>query len=152
LHTDLQEVEHQIIETTVGRVLFNDHLPEGVPFVNGVLKKKGLGQLVSYCYLRLGSEKTVLMVDEVKALGFYYATRAGISIGIDDMVIPANKPRLVEEARREQIAVEQQYLDGAITNGERYSKVIGIWSDVTERISDEMFKEMEKIDRSGGEF
>jgi DNA-directed RNA polymerase subunit beta' len=152
LHTDLQEVERQTIETTAGRVLFNDHLPEGVPFVNGILKKKGLGQLVSYCYLRLGPEKTVRMVDEVKALGFYYATRAGISIGIDDMVIPANKPKLVEEARREQIAVEQQYLDGAITNGERYNKVIGIWSDVTERISDEMFKEMEKIDRGGGEF
>jgi DNA-directed RNA polymerase subunit beta' len=152
LHTDVQDVEKQSIETTVGRVLFNDHLPEGVPFINGILKKKGLGQLVSYCYLRLGSEKTVVMVDEIKALGFLYATRAGVSIGIDDMVIPANKPKLVEEARREQIAVEQQYLDGAITNGERYNKVIGIWSDVTERISDEMFKEMEKIDRSGGEF
>ena len=152
LHTDIQEVEKQAIDTTVGRVLFNDHLPEGVPFINGILKKKGLGQLVSFCYLRLGSEKTVEMVDEVKSLGFYYATRAGVSIGIDDMVIPMNKARLVEEARREQIAVEQQYLDGAITNGERYNKVIGIWSDVTERVSDEMFKEMEKIDRSGGEF
>jgi DNA-directed RNA polymerase subunit beta' len=152
LHTDVQEVERQIISTTVGRVLFNDHLPEGVPFINGILKKKGLGQLVSYCYLRLGSEKTVQMVDEVKSLGFYYATAAGVSIGIDDMVIPASKTRLVEEARREQIAVEQQYLDGAITNGERYNKVIGIWSEVTEKISDEMFKEMEKIDKSGREF
>jgi DNA-directed RNA polymerase subunit beta' len=152
LHTDVQELERQIITTTAGRVLFNDHLPEGVPFINGILKKKGLGQLVSYCYLRLGSEKTVQMVDEIKALGFYYATRAGVSIGIDDMVIPASKGRLVEEARREQIAVEQQYLDGAITNGERYNKVIGIWSEVTEKISDEMFKEMEKIDRGGGEF
>jgi DNA-directed RNA polymerase subunit beta' len=152
LHTDMQEVERQLIDTSVGRVLFNDHLPEGIPFVNGVLKKKGLGQLVSYGYLRLGPEKTVDMVDEIKALGFAYATRAGVSIGIDDMVIPANKTRLVDEARREQIAVEQQYLDGAITNGERYNKVIGIWSEVTERISDEMFKEMEKIDRSGGEF
>jgi len=152
LHTEVQDVEKQAIETTVGRVLFNDHLPEGVPFINGLLKKKGLGQLVSYCYLRLGPEKTVQMVDEVKSLGFYYATRAGVSIGIDDMVIPANKAKLVEEARREQIAVEQQYLDGAITNGERYNKVIGIWSDVTERISEEMFKDMEKIDRSGGEF
>ncbi|HEV8376383.1 MAG TPA: DNA-directed RNA polymerase subunit beta', partial [Candidatus Polarisedimenticolia bacterium] len=152
LHTDVQEVERQIITTTVGRILFNDHLPEGVPFINGILKKKGLGQLVSYCYLRLGSEKTVQMVDEIKALGFYYATRAGVSIGIDDMVIPASKGRLVEEARREQIAVEQQYLDGAITNGERYNKVIGIWSEVTEKISDEMFKEMEKIDRGGAEF
>ena len=152
LHTDVQDVEKQAIETTVGRVLFNDHLPEGVPFINGILKKKGLGQLVSYCYLRLGPEKTVQMVDELKDLGFYYATRAGVSIGIDDMVIPANKAKLVEEARREQIDVEQQYLDGAITNGERYNKVIDIWSDVTERISDEMFKEMEKIDRSGGEF
>src|SRR5467141_2692201 len=152
LHTEIQIVEKQLISTTIGRILFNDHLPEGVPFVNGLLKKKGLGQLVQFCYLHFGNEKTVKMVDELKTLGFYYANRAGVSIGIDDMVVPANKERLVEEARRAQDAVENEYKEGAITPGERYNKVIAIWSDVTEKISDAMFKQMQEIDNSGGEF
>src|SRR3989442_8136451 len=92
------------------------------------------------------------MVDEFKTLGFYYATRAGVSIGIDDMVIPAHKERLVDEARKAQIAVEKEYQEGAITPGERYNKVIAIWSDVTEKISEEMFKEMQDIDQGAGEF
>src|SRR3989442_436022 len=152
LHTEIQVVDRQLISTTVGRILFNDHLPEGVPYVNGLLKKKGLGQLVQFCYLHFGNEKSVRMVDELKTLGFYYATKAGVSIGIDDMVVPAEKGRLVAEARKAQILVEREYTDGAITPGERYNKVIAIWSDVTEKISDAMFKEMQEIDQSGGEF
>jgi DNA-directed RNA polymerase subunit beta' len=152
LHTEVQQVEHQIIHTTVGRVIFNDRLPKGLPFFNGLLKKKGLMQLVNYCYLRHGNEKTVELVDALKDIGFLYATKAGVSIGIDDMVIPGNKNKLVEQARKEQIAVEQQYLDGAITNGERYNKVIGIWSEVTDRVSDEMFKEMQRVEHTSAEF
>ena len=83
---------------------------------------------------------TVDLVDRLKDLGFLYATRAGISIGIDDMVVPPDKKDMVERARQdEQIEVEQQYLDGVITNGERYNKVIAIWSDATERVSEAMF-------------
>src|SRR6266852_4873781 len=93
-----------------------------MPYINGLLKKKGVGQLVNYCYLRFGLETTVKMLDEIKALGFNYATRAGLSIGIDDMVIPDNKKTLVRDADKQVIAVQQQYLDGAITNGERYNK------------------------------
>ncbi|HEV8121694.1 MAG TPA: DNA-directed RNA polymerase subunit beta'', partial [Candidatus Polarisedimenticolia bacterium] len=117
-----------------------------------LLKKKGLGQLVQFCYLHFGNEKTVEMVDKLKELGFSYATRAGVSIGIDDMVIPERKDEMVREARRAQDAVDNEYKEGAITGGERYNKVIAIWSEVTERISEEMFREMQKIDRSGGEF
>ncbi len=152
LHTDVQQVERRLISTTVGRVIFNDSLPEGTPFVNGLLKKRGLGQLVQFCYLRLGQEQTVKMVDRLKNLGFLYATRAGISIGIDDMVIPPSKDKLVADARKEQIQVEKLYLDGVITNGERYNKVIAIWSDLTDRVSDEMFKEMKKQEQERGEF
>ena len=152
LRTEVQYVESQLINTTAGRAIFNDHLPEGVPYVNGILKKKGLGQLVQFCYLRFGNEKTVQMVDELKNLGFLYATLAGISIGIDDMVIPSTKPKLVESAQKEQINIQQQYLDGAITSGERYNKVIAIWSEVTEKISDAMFQEMKRADAEGGEF
>jgi len=152
LHIKPEIVANQPISTTVGRVFFNTELPEGMPFINGVLKKKGLGQLVAYCYLTRGNEKTVEMLDKLKDLGFTYATIAGISIGIEDMLIPAEKQTLVKKARDEVIAVEQQYLDGIITNGERYNKVIAIWSDVTEKVSDVMFKSMETEEVEQGEF
>ncbi len=149
LHTEPIIFEKQYMETTVGRVILNDHLPEDMPFINGLLKKKGLGQLVQYCYLNFGLATTVQMLDEVKNLGFLYATRAGISIGIDDMVVPSTKAELVRQAEREVVAVQNQYQEGAITNGERYNKIIEIWSKVTERVSDEMFEAMEEDDRTG---
>ena len=152
IHTEVQNIKNQVINTTVGRVILNDHLPKGLPFVNGLLRKKGLQQLVQYGYLRFGLEKTVEMLDAIKDLGFTYATRAGISIGIDDLIIPENKERLVASAQKEVLDVEKQYQDGAITNGERYNKVIAIWSTVTEKVADAMFKEMEQTDREGGEF
>jgi DNA-directed RNA polymerase subunit beta' len=151
-HTEPQQVKNQIINTTVGRVILNDHLPAGTPFINGLLRKKGLQGIVQYGYLRFGLEKTVEMLDAIKDLGFTYATRAGISISIDDLVIPEGKERMVLAAQKDVIDVEKQYLDGAITNGERYNKVISIWSGVTEKVADAMFQEMEKQDRDGVEF
>ena len=94
-------------------------------------------------------EVTVQMLDGVKNLGFLYATRAGISIGIDDMVVPGEKAKLVRDAEKAVIEVQSQYQEGAITQGERYNKIIEIWSKVTERVSDEMFKSMEEDDRTG---
>ena len=120
-----------------------------MPFINGLLKKKGIGALVNYGYLRFGLETTVKMLDEVKTLGFKYATRAGLSIGIDDMVIPDSKKTLVKDAEKQVVAVQQQYLDGAITNGERYNKVIEIWSAITEKVADEMFGQMQRRDKEG---
>jgi DNA-directed RNA polymerase subunit beta' len=152
LHTETSEVKGKIINTTVGRVLLNDALPKAMPFVNGLLKKKGLQQLVQKCYLDLGLERTVEMLDALKNLGFTYATRSGLSIGIDDLVIPGNKAQLVKDARAEVIKVEQQYLEGAITNGERYNKIIAMWSEVTEKVADEMFGEMAELDRTGRSF
>src|SRR5512146_1787131 len=150
LHTEPVHLERHYINTTVGRAILNDHLPEGMPYINGLLKKKGIGQLVNYCYLRFGLETTVPMLDEIKQLGFLYATKAGLSIGIDDMVIPANKKILVRDAEKQVVSVQQQYLDGAITNGERYNKVIEIWSAITDRVADEMFQTMETQDTTGG--
>jgi len=89
------------------------------------------------------------MLDEVKMLGFRFATRAGLSIGIDDMVIPDSKKVLVRDAEKQVVNVQQQYLDGAITNGERYNKVIEIWSGITEKVADEMFAEMQRRDKEG---
>ncbi len=152
LDADEASVNAAIINTTVGRVIFNDALPVEMPFINGLLKKKGLQQAVRYCHLRLGLEKTVEMLDSLKSLGFTYATRSGLSIGIDDMIIPEKKVEFVQNARDEVIKVEGQYQEGAITNGERKNKVIAIWSEVTEKIADAMFSDMEALDKSGRNF
>jgi DNA-directed RNA polymerase subunit beta' len=151
MRATVQENVRRVINTTAGRVIFNDSIPPGLPFVNGTLKKKGLQALVNYCHLRLGHEMTVKMLDDLKQLGFLYATRAGISIGIDDLVTPDAKKTLVEKAERDVIDVEQQYLDGVITNGERYNKVIAIWSEVTDRVAKEMFKAMDDREKASGE-
>jgi DNA-directed RNA polymerase subunit beta' len=143
----IQENVRRVINTTVGRVIFNDSIPEGLPFINGTLKKKGLQSIVSYCHIRLGHEMTVKMLDDLKTLGFLYATKAGISIGIDDLVTPEAKKNLVGKADKDVIDVEQQYLDGVITNGERYNKVVAIWSEVTDKVAKEMFKAMDQRER-----
>jgi len=148
-HTEPVEFSKQFINTTVGRAILNDALPEGMPYVNGLLKKKGMGQLINYCYLNLGLEVTVKTLDRIKDLGFAYATRSGLSVGLDDMVIPDSKYTVVHEAEKQVIAVQQQYLDGAITNGERNNKVIQMWSGVTERVADEMFNNMKRADKEG---
>ena len=98
LHAELENLEGQLVETTVGRVIFNMHLPPDIPYVNGLLKKRGLQDLVGYCFIKLGNAKTVAMLDEMKEITFLYATKAGISIGIDDMVIPSTKTQLLDEA------------------------------------------------------
>jgi DNA-directed RNA polymerase subunit beta' len=149
VHTEAVEYNNQFISTTVGRAILNDSLPEGMPFVNGLLKKKGIGQLINYCYLNLGLEITVKTLDKVKDLGFRYATRSGLSVGLDDMVIPDSKYTLVGDAEKNVLTMQQQYLDGAITNGERSNKVIQMWSGVTERVADEMFSNMKRADKEG---
>ena len=149
IHSEPIQYSKQYMDTTVGRVILNDRLPADMPFVNGLLKKRGLMQLVQYCYLHFGRAETVEMIDGLKSLGFNYATKAGLSIGINDMVVPAEKQRLVKGAQKDVMSVEQQYLDGAITHGERYNKIIEIWSKLTERVSDEMFTGLESSDTSG---
>jgi len=141
----------EILETTVGRTLFNEVVPEPLRFVNQELKKKEVTALVGRCYNLLGNEATVAFLDELKDLGFRYATLSGLSIGIDDMHIPSSKERQIAGAREQVNEVEQQYQDGVITNGERYNKVVDIWAHVTELIAEEMFRELEGGEQ-GGEF
>src|SRR5436190_832466 len=152
VHAEVIDAKSYMLSTTVGRTILYDHLPKGMPFINGLLKKKGLGQLVSFTYLRYGPEMTVKMLDHIKALGFLFAMRAGITISIDDLIVPPGKRDYVENAQNEVVKVDQQYRDGAITNGERYNKVIAIWSDVTEKISDMMFTEMERAEKASHGF
>ena len=150
VHAPMGSVTNRIIDTTVGRVLFKMAMPEEMPFINGLLKKRGLGQVINYCFIHFGRDLTVKALDGLKNVGFHYATMAGFTVGIDDMTVPARKEDLVAEARNQVIDIEQQYLDGAITNGERYNKVIAIWSEVTEQVADaNMFRQMEEGDRKG---
>src|SRR5216117_3012199 len=136
----------EVLETTVGRTLFNGVVPEPLRFVN-----QEITALVGRCYNLLGNEVTVAFLDELKDVGFRYATLSGLSIGIDDMHIPSSKERHIASAREQVNEVEQQYQDGVITNGERYNKVVDIWAHVTEQISEEMFRELEGGEQ-GGEF
>ena len=133
-----------IADTTVGRILLWEVVPEGVPFklVNRVQGKKQLADLIDSCYRQGGQKKTVLLADALRSLGYKYATMAGISICIDDMQIPAAKKRELDAAQKEVAEIEEQYTEGLITDGERYNKVVDIWAQVAEKIAKEMMDEI----------
>ncbi|MBM3304679.1 MAG: DNA-directed RNA polymerase subunit beta' [Candidatus Aminicenantes bacterium] len=145
----VQMIKKELIETTAGRLIFNGALPEGFPFINGTLRKKGLENLVFYTYLKAGLPPTVLILDALKALGFSYATQAGFSLGIDDFVIPGEKSALVEKAQKEVLDIENLYRDGTISSGERFNRVIEIWGTVTEKVSVAMIEAMKRISFEG---
>jgi DNA-directed RNA polymerase subunit beta' len=132
------------VETTTGRILFSEILPKAIPFsmVNRDITKKEIGKLIEYAYKKAGKRETVVFLDNLEKLGFHYATKSGISICMDDMHIPSKKAGLIRAAEQEIIEVQKQYADGLITHGERYNKVIDIWANVTEKIADEMMKEL----------
>jgi len=140
----------ELIDTTVGCVLFNEILPRQLRFINQEMSKRELARMISQCFYILGNSETVTLLDNLKDLGFRYATLAGISIGIDDLHIPSRKEEIIETARKEVVKIEQEYLDGLITKGERYNKVIDIWTQVSERVSEELFREIEGM--KDGEF
>src|SRR5437773_1512681 len=144
---------HPLVCTAFNADFDGDQMAVHVPlrFVSQERKKKEVTALVGRCYNLLGNEVTVAFLDELKDVGFRYATLSGLSIGIDDMHIPSSKERHIASAREQVNEVEQQYQDGVITNGERYNKVVDIWAHVTELISEEMFRELEAGEQ-GGEF
>ncbi len=153
LRIETARVDRGRIDTTVGRVIFNDHLPAGMPFVNGVLKKKGIQSLVRLVYLRHGLEETASVLDALKDLGFEYATRSGTSISaLGDLVVPPNKESLVGQAKAEVARVDAQYQEGAITHGERYNKVIDVWSNATNKVADDMLRTMQEREKETGRF
>jgi len=134
----------QVIDSTVGRVLLYEIVPPEIAFaeVNKVMKKKELGTLIDLSYRHAGNKATVIFADRLKDLGYEQATKAGISIGIKDMVIPPSKHKLLDEANAAVREIEDQYNKGLITDGERYNKVVDIWAEVTDRIADEMLREL----------
>jgi DNA-directed RNA polymerase subunit beta' len=137
-------MEGELIETTVGRVILKEIVPDEIPFhfINKVMNKKELTNLFDQCYRNCGSKKTVILSDRLKNLGYEYATKAGISISISDMLIPSNKAESLEKSDNEVREIEIQYAEGLITDGERYNKVIDIWAQATEKIADEMLREL----------
>jgi len=156
LHARIRvRIDGELVDSTVGRILLREILPDEIPFslVNKVMKKGELAALIDHCYRFCGDKKTVLLSDRLKALGYRYATLAGLSISIDNMLIPSNKEGLLKEAQEEIESVQEQYTDGLITDGERYNKVIDIWAEVTENIADVMLKELgsEQVEGPGGE-
>ncbi|MGZ8460226.1 MAG: DNA-directed RNA polymerase subunit beta', partial [Candidatus Deferrimicrobiaceae bacterium] len=137
-------VNGKILESTTGRVLLYEVVPPEVPFdqVNRVMKKKDLAELIDVTYRVCGQKATVILSDQLKTLGYSYATLSGISICMNDMKIPSNKKTLLEKATAEVEAVVEEHQGGLITNGERYNKVVDIWSAATEQIASEMLREM----------
>ncbi|MCK6535071.1 MAG: DNA-directed RNA polymerase subunit beta' [Polyangiaceae bacterium] len=130
----------RLIDTTVGRVLISEILPESIPFdyANKVLNKKALSSLIDVCYRKHRNKETVLLADRLRTLGFNFATQGGVSICMDDMIIPPKKKVLIDEAQAELEKVVDQYQEGLITDGERYNKVVDIWAGVADRVTEEM--------------
>ncbi|MGC8659496.1 MAG: DNA-directed RNA polymerase subunit beta' [Desulfomonilaceae bacterium] len=130
----------EMVQTTVGRIILREIVPEEIPFssINKVMKKKELANLIDEAYRKCGDKKTVILADQLKDLGYHYATKAGISICVDDMKIPESKKDILEKARKEVLEIQDQYKEGLITDGERYNKVIDIWARANEDISERM--------------
>jgi DNA-directed RNA polymerase subunit beta' len=144
-----------IQETTVGRALLSEVLPVGMPFalINTELTKKNISRLINACYRQLGLKETVVFADKLMYMGFHYATRAGISIGIDDMKIPDAKKGILESAEKEVVEIQNQFQSGLVTAGERYNKVVDIWSRTNELVAQAMMKGIgvDKVTNAKGE-
>jgi len=145
-----------LVETTAGRALLSEILPKGLPFsnMNKALKKKEISKLINVSFRKCGLKETVVFADKLLQNGFRLATKAGISICIDDMLVPTEKPEIIERAEKEVKEIEQQYVSGLVTAGERYNKVVDIWGKAGDEVSKVMMAQLAKqktIDRHGKE-
>ncbi len=143
LHAEIKvRINEEMVDTTCGRVIFNSILPEELRFINKEIAKRDLVDLILSCFQRLGRYLTILLLDDLKEMGFRFATKAGTSIGLDDMGVPKVKKELLERAKREALKVETEYKNGIITDGERHNKVIDIWTHTTDKVADYMIQEL----------
>ncbi len=141
LHAKIKvRIDSVLKETTVGRIILAEIVPAEISFdaVNKLMNKKELANLIDHCYRLCGDKTTVLLADRLKDLGFKYATVSGISFAVGNMIIPENKKNIVLQAEKDVLKIQKQYMDGLITDGERYNKVIDIWAQSTEKIATEM--------------
>lgn len=138
-------VNKEFITTTVGRVIFNSSMPDELPFINGLLKKEGLLSLVNRSYKLNGPEVTIHLLDAMKNTGFLWAMKAGVSVGIDDLVVPPSKAALIEEANKEVRAIEHEYYnEGRLDATTRYNRILEVWGKTAETVATDMMKELEK--------
>ena len=138
--TTYGEKEKKIIETTVGRVIFSEIWPDKIGFPNIIVNKGALGDIIWNCYRHCGQEETVRVLDDLKQLGFASATKSGLSMGMHDMIIPKEKAKEISKAEKQIVDVDKQYRRGVITPGERYNKIIDIWTHCTDQIADVMLQ------------
>jgi len=137
LHTKIKcRIDGKLIETTPGRVIFNEIVPEGIPFTNELLNKKKISQLITRVINAKGTQTTCKFLDDIKALGYEMATKAGITFGAEDMVVPPEKEMIVNDSIKEVERIRKQYDRGIITEGERYNKIIDLWTHTTNSVAD----------------
>ena len=149
LHAGIKvRINGELIETTMGRVIFNQIVPEEIGFINELLSKKTISNIIGMVYRKLGNKVTAEFLDNLKALGFSYATRSGSSIGLYDIVIAPEKEMFVKAAQEEVDQIQELYEQGIITDGERYNKIIDIWTKVTADVAEAMFRRLSK-DKDG---
>ena len=135
----------EMLETTVGRVVFNDILPEGMPFYNEAMNKKEVSQVISDCYKLMGHRKTVTLLDELKKLGFEESTISGASMAVSDLKVPEEKEMKIADAQVKVDKIQGQHQRGLITDGERNNKIIDIWTHVTEEVSNLVFRHLDSF-------
>jgi len=145
-----EQARPRVIETTVGRCIFNDILPEGMPFYNETMSQKKLSQVISDCFERAGSAATVDLLDRIKDLGFKYATLAGLSFGISDLKIPPRKQEIIEETERKVSKIYKNYDNGVLTEGERYNQVIDAWTNARVAVTNEMMRGLREDTKPDG--
>ena len=141
LHARIKvRINSELKETTAGRIILYEIIPEEINFdaINKLMNKKELANLIDHCYRLCSDKTTVLLADRLKDLGFKYATISGLSFAVGNMIIPENKKSIVLQADKDVLKIQKQYMDGLITDGERYNKVIDIWAQATEKIASEM--------------
>jgi len=141
-------IDGRLVETTVGRVIFNDILPPALRFYNEMTTKGKIEELVSRSFHQLGQTPTVMFLDKLKDIGFKWATRAGITVSVEDLIIPKAKDDLIKEAEKEVAKIQKRYLKGVITNGERYNQIIDTWTRTTSGVAEVMFNNL-AADRDG---
>ncbi len=154
LHAKIKvRIDGELKETTAGRIILYEIIPEEINFdaINKLMNKKELANLIDHCYRLCGDKTTVLLADRLKDLGFKYATISGLSFAVGNMIIPDNKKHIVAQADKDVLKIQKQYMDGLITDGERYNKVIDIWAQATEKIASEMLTGISMEESIGGD-
>lgn len=142
-------INGKIYETTAGRVIFNRVVPEGIPFINELLRKKKIVSIIGMIYRKVGNQKTAIFLDKLKELGFKYATEGGLSVNIDDIEVPGTKKKIIDDAYHRVESIEKQKSRGVISENERYNKVIDIWTHVRDQVKNDL---MDNLRRSKSGF